>query len=429
MNTTATSFIMIYLLTLLLIATDMVPMSVAALIGALFTVWIGLSYGVFTYEEAASFIDMKLLGLLIGTMIVMEVAYRSGLFRLIALYTIRVAGGDQRVLFVIMCITSAAVSMFLSDSTALLLIAAAVTAISKVMNYDPVPYFVSASIMVNLGGTSTLIGSVSNMIIGLSAGLSFSDFIAYLSPCELILWMLTTLTLYILYKSKLKGKNEVPKYDPWEGIEDRKPLIWSAILLAVFLGLFTIHKSLGIPPEAVALGCAVLALAIGRVDPTEVFRSIDWETIFFLGGFFIIVGGLEKTGLLKDLAGWFMNMTGGGTFVLSTILLWISGLTSTIISNIAVALTFTPIIRDLGAANTIPIWSALVLGSNLGGAATPLSGVVTIMTLGALKREGFKISLAEFTKAGVLTTFTQLLFANLYILIRFGLRLRKRKSE
>ena len=421
MNATATSFIMIYLLTLLLIATDMVPMSVAALIGALFTVWIGLSYDVFTYEEAASFIDMKLLGLLIGTMIVMEVAYRSGLFRLIALYTIRVAGGDQRVLFVIMCITSAAVSMFLSDSTALLLIAAAVTAISKVMNYDPVPYFVSASIMVNLGGTSTLIGSVSNMIIGLSAGLSFSDFIAYLSPCELILWMLTTLTLYILYKSKLKGKNEVPKYDPWEGIEDRKPLIWSAILLAVFLGLFTIHKSLGIPPEAVALGCAVLALAIGRVDPTEVFRSIDWETIFFLGGFFIIVGGLEKTGLLKDLAGWFMNMTGGGTFVLSTILLWISGLISTIISNIAVALTFTPIIRDLGAANTIPIWSALVLGSNLGGAATPLSGVVTIMTLGALKREGFKISLAEFTKAGVLTTFTQLLFANLYILIRFGL--------
>ncbi|MCD6089691.1 anion permease [Candidatus Bathyarchaeota archaeon] len=421
MNTTATSFIMIYLLTLLLIATDMVPMSVAALIGALFTVWIGLSYGVFTYEEAASFIDMKLLGLLIGTMIVMEVAYRSGLFRLIALYTIRVAGGDQRVLFVIMCITSAAVSMFLSDSTALLLIAAAVTAISKVMNYDPVPYFVSASIMVNLGGTSTLIGSVSNMIIGLSAGLSFSDFIAYLSPCELILWMLTTLTLYMLYKSKLKGKNEVPKYDPWEGIEDRKPLIWSAILLAVFLGLFTVHKSLGIPPEAVALGCAVLALAIGRVDPTEVFRSIDWETIFFLGGFFIIVGGLEKTGLLNDLAGWFMNMTGGGTFVLSTILLWISGLTSTVVSNIAVALTFTPIIRDLGAVNTIPIWSALVLGSNLGGAATPLSGVVTIMTLGALKREGFKISLAEFTKAGVLTTFTQLLFANLYILIRFGL--------
>jgi len=421
MNATEASFIMIYLLTLLLIATDMVPMSVAALIGALFTVWIGLNYGVFTYRDAVGFIDMNLLGLLIGTMIVMEVAYRSGLFRIIALYTIKVAGGDQRILFVIMCITSAAVSMFLSDSTALLLIAAAVTAISRVMGYDPVPYFVSASVMVNLGGTSTLIGSVSNMIIGLSAGLSFSDFIAYLSPCELALWILTTLTLYILYKHRLKGKKEVPKYDPWEGIKDKRLLIWSAILLTVFLGLFTIHKDLGLPPEAVALGCGVLALAMGRVDPSEVFRSIDWETIFFLGGFFIIVGGLEKTDLLNGLAGWFMNMTGGGTFVLSTILLWISGLASMIISNIAVALTFTPIIKGLGVSNKIPMWSALVFGSNLGGAATPLSGVVTIMTLGALRREGFEVSLREFTKAGVLTTFTQLLFANLYILIRFGL--------
>lgn len=420
MSTAATSFIMIYLLTLLLVATDMVPMSVAALVGALFAIWIGLSYGVFTYEEASSFIDMKLIGLLIGTMIVMEVAYRSGLFRLVALYTIRIAGGDSRTLFVIMCITSAVVSMFLSDSTALLLIAAAATTISKIMDYDPIPYFVSASIMVNLGGTSTLIGSVSNMIIGLSSGLSFSDFVTYLTPGELILWVLTTATLYWLYRSKLKEKKEVPSYNPWEGIENKRFLIWSATLLIIFLGLFTLHDRLGLPPESVALGCAILALAISRIDPSEIFRSIDWETIFFLGGFFFIVGGLERTGILNDLAQGFMKMTGGGTFFLSTVLLWISGLVSTVVSNIAVALTFTPVIKDLGLKNPIPIWAALIFGSNLGGAATPLSGVVTVMALGALKREGFKISLGEFAKAGLLTTFTQLLFANLYILIRFG---------
>jgi len=421
MSIAATSFIMIYLLTLLLVATDMVPMSVAALVGALFAIWIGLSYGVFTYEEASSFIDMKLIGLLVGTMIVMEAAYRSGLFRLIALYTIRIAGGDSRTLFVIMCITSAAVSMFLSDSTALLLIAAAATTISRIMDYDPVPYFVSASIMVNLGGTSTLIGSVSNMIIGLSAGLSFSDFVAYLTPCELILWALTTATLYWLYRSRLKEKKAVPSYDPWEGIENKRFLILSAILLIIFLGLFVMHKRLGLPPEAVALGCAVLALAISRVDPAEIFRSIDWETIFFLGGFFFIVGGLERTGILNDLAQGFIKMTGGGTFFLSTVLLWVSGLMSTIVSNIAVALTFTPVIKGLGLKNPIAAWAALIFGSNLGGAATPLSGVVTVMALGALKKEGFKMSLGEFAKAGLLTTFTQLLFANLYILIRFGI--------
>ena len=420
MSTAATSFVLIYLLTLLLVATDMVPMSVAALVGALFAIWIGLSYGVFTYEEASSFIDMKLIGLLVGTMIVMEVAYRSGLFRLIALYTIRIAGGDSRTLFIIMCITSAAVSMFLSDSTALLLIAAAAATISRIMDYDPVPYFVSASIMVNLGGTSTLIGSVSNMIIGLSSGLSFSDFVTYLTPCELILWVITTATLYWLYKPRLKEKKDVPSYNPWERIESKRFLILSGLLLLFFLGLFVMHDKLGLPPESVALGCAVLALAISGTDPAEIFRSIDWETIFFLGGFFFIVGGLERTGILNDLAQRFMDLTGGGTFFLATSLLWISGLISTIVSNIAVALTFTPIIKDLGLKNPVAAWAALVFGSNLGGAATPLSGVVTVMALGALKREGFKISLGEFTKAGLLTTFTQLAFANLYILIRFG---------
>ena len=420
MTAAAAIFVMIYILTLLLVATDMVPMSVAALIGALFAVWIGLSYGVFTYEEASGFLDVRLLGLLVGTMIVMEVAYRSGLFRLIALYTIKIAGGDSRNLFLIMCITSAAVSMFLSDSTALLLIAAAATTISRMMDYDPVPYFVSASIMVNLGGTSTLIGSVSNMIIGLSSGLSFSDFVAYLTPGELILWAITTATLYWLYRPRLKGKKEVPSYDPWEGIENKRFLVWSAILLAIFLGLFATHHRLGIPPESVALGSAVLALAISGLDPAEVFRRIDWETIFFLGGFFFIVGGLERTGILSDLARGFLSISGGGRLLLSSALLWVSGLMSTVVSNIAVALTFTPMIKELGIHDTVSPWAALIFGSNLGGAATPMSGVVTAMALGALKREGFEMSLSEFVKAGLVTTFMQLGFANLYILIRFG---------
>jgi Na+/H+ antiporter NhaD/arsenite permease-like protein len=420
MTAAATSFVMIYILTLLLVATDMVPMSVAALVGALFAVWIGISYGVFTYEEASGFLDMRLLGLLVGTMIVMEVAYRSGLFRLIALYTIRIAGGDSRTLFLIMCITSAAVSMFLSDSTALLLIAAAATTISRIMDYDPVPYFVSASIMVNLGGTSTLIGSVSNMIIGLSSGLSFSDFVLYLTPGELLLWAVTTATLYLLYRPRLKEKKEIPSYDPWEGIENKRFLVWSAILLGVFISLFTLHERLGIPPESVALGCAVLALAVSGLDPAEVFKRIDWETIFFLGGFFFIVGGLERTGILADLARVFFGLSGGGKMILASAILWVSGLMSTVVSNIAVALTFTPVIRGMGLDDAVSAWAALIFGSNLGGAATPLSGVVTVMALGALKREGFKMSLGEFAKAGLLTTFVQLSLANLYILIRFG---------
>ena len=172
-------FILIYLLTILLSATKIVPLSVAAMIGALLTAFFGLlpDYEVFTYNEALGFIDMRLIFLLLGVMIVVEVAERSGLFRFGALYAVKVSRGNPSVLFVSICVTSAAVSMFLSDPTAMLLIAAAMATITKLLRYDPVPYFISAMIMINLGGTSTLIGSVSNMIIGIDAGISFTNFI------------------------------------------------------------------------------------------------------------------------------------------------------------------------------------------------------------------------------------------------------------
>lgn len=414
-------FVIIYLFTLLSAALEMVPISVAALLGAFLTVWFGLSYGVFTYEEATGFIDMKILGLLIGTMIVFEIAYRSGIFRLMALYAIKLSGGDSRLLFIFVCLTSAAVSMFLSDSTALLMIAAAATTISKFMDQDPAPYVVSAAIMVNLGGTSTLIGSVSNMIIGVNAELSFTEFITYLAPCEFALWALTMATLYFNYRHVLGEKKAVPTYSPWESVEDKSLFNKSALLLVLFLGLFMIHDKLNLSPEAVALGCAVLALSLSNLDPSDIFRSLDWETIFFLSGFSIIVKGLEGTGLLAQLSQGFLAVSGNNPPLATAIMLWMSGLASSVVSNIAVALTFTPMIQEIQGLNTTALWSALVLGTNLGGAATPMSGVVVVMAMNTLKREGTTVSFSEFTKIGSLTTLIQLGFSTIYLIARFGL--------
>ena len=414
-------FILIYLLTILLAATEMVPISVSALIGALLSVWFGLNYGLFTYEEALGFINMKLLGLLLGIMIVLEVADRSGLFHVVALYTIKLAGGDPRKLFFSICLTSAAVSLFLSDVTAILLLAAATSTIAKIMDYDPVPYFISAAVMVNLGGMSTLIGSVSNMIIGMASGLSFSDFINYLTLCEIILWVLTSLALYFFYKPRLGEKKTPPAYNPWEGIQDKRLLYKSAFLVAFFLTLFFIYDQWGIGPEAVALGCAILGLIISGIDPAEIFRRLDWETIFFIGGFFLIVGGVEKTGILASASRVILESAGGSPLIAVLLTLWSSGIVSAVVSNIAVALTFTPIIRGISGLNSTALWSALVFGTNLGGAATPLSGTVCIMAIGALKREGITVSFSEFTKIGILTTLLQLGFSSLYLIFRFGL--------
>ncbi len=414
-------FLLIYFLTLLLSATEIVPISVGALIGALLTVVFGLLYNVFGYEQAAGFIDVRLIGLLLGVMIVVEVAERSGLFRFGALYAVKLSKGNPRRLFIFICLVSAAVSMFLSDPMAMLLIAAAIAIITKLLRYDPVPYFISAMMMVNLGGTSTLIGSVANMIIGVEAGITFAEFISYLALGEIALWALTIFALFLLFKKRLGEKKELPEYNPWESIEDKKLFYRSILILVLLMSLFLALENLDIGPEAVALGCAVLALALSGLDPAEIFKKLDWETMFFLAGFMVVVRGLESTGILTEISNQLFQTVGGSTLTASMTVLWSSGIISAIVSNLAVALTFVPMIRGVYGSSSVAVWSALVLGSNLGGATTPLSGTVTIMALGALKREGLSMSFSEFTKIGIIISALQLGFASIYLIVRFNL--------
>ena len=423
MDATIIIFLLIYLLTLLVSAIELAPLSVAALSGALLTAWFGIQYGVFTYEEALGFVDFRLLGLVIGTMIVVEVAERSGLFRVMALYAIKLSGGSPGKLFVFLCVTSAAVSMFLSDPTAMLLMAAATVTITKLLNYDPTPYFLASTVMINLGGTSTLIGSVSNMIIGVEAGMSFTDFVSYLALCEVALWALTILTLYWLFRSRLGEKRELPEYNPREAITDKQLFYRSLFILFLLIFLFLTLENLGVGPEGVALGCAILALILSKLDPAEIFKELDWETIFFIAGFMFIVGGLEKSQFLSILSTQLFQTFGQTPSNATLATLWLSGIASTIVSNIAVALTFSPIIKLQGFSglSSSAVWSALVLGTNLGGATTPFSGAVCMMAVGALKREGITVHFGDFTKVGLITSLVQLSFSSLYLILRFGL--------
>ena len=180
-------------------------------------------------------------------------------------------------------------------------------------------------------------------------------------------------------------------------------------------------ENLGVGAEAVALGCAIIALALSGSDPTEIFKKLDWETIFFISGFMFVIGGLESTGLLADLSTQLFGFIGDNQLNASLLTLWFSGIASTSVSNIAVALTFSPIISGVSILNSAPVWSALILGTNLGGATTPLSGAVIMMGIGALKREGISLSFTEFTKIGIITSIVQLLFASFYIILRFNL--------
>jgi len=413
--------ILIYLLTVLLAASRVVPMSIAALIGALLTAWFGLQYGVFEYVVARNFIDMRLIGLLVGTMIVVEVAERSGLFRFGALYAIKLSKGSPTGLFVLLGLVSATVSMFLSDATAMLLMAAATVTIAKLLKYDPVPYFLSSIIMINLGGTSTLIGSTSNMIIGVHTGMNFTEFISYLTLGEVALWGLTIFVLYMLFKPRLGEKKVLPEYNPWESIENKKLFYRSIFVLTLLVVFFLALEHFGVGPEAIALGCAILALVLSGLDPADIFKRLDWETVFFVAAFMFVVGGLQQTEILNNVSTQLVQLAGDSPLRATLLTLWFSGLASSLVSNAAIALTFAPVIIGSSILNTAAVRSALVFGTNLGGATTPLSGSVVIVALGALKREGISMSFKEFTKIGLITSILQLAFASLYLTVRFGL--------
>ena len=277
MDTIVIILLLIYVLIVLISVLGLTSMSVAALIGAVLTAWFGIQYGIFDYEGAVGFVDFQLLILLIGTMIVVEVAKRGGLFNVFALYAIKISGGHPARLFVSICVVSALVSMFLSDPTAMLLVAAATITITKLLKYDPTPYFLSAAIMINLGGTSTLIGSISNMIIGLEAEITFLEFMSFLGIGEIMLWGLTILTLYFVFRSRLGTKKSLPDYDPMEGVKDPQIFSRSIVILVILVILFISVDLIGVGPEAVALGCGILALLVCRVDPAEIFRELDWE--------------------------------------------------------------------------------------------------------------------------------------------------------
>jgi Na+/H+ antiporter NhaD/arsenite permease-like protein len=215
----------------------------------------------------------------------------------------------------------------------------------------------------------------------------------------------------------------LPEYNPKEGIKDKKIFYRSAFVLVILIVLFLTLDTIGVGPEAVALGCGILALLISRVDPAEIFKEIDWETVFFIAGFMFIISGLERTQFLSDISTQLFQFAGGSSLIATQMTLWFSGVASVFVSNIAVALTFTPIIsaQALSGLNLNAIWSALILGTNLGGATTPFSGAVMMMAIGTLKREKISVKFGDFAKIGIITTLIQLSFSSIYLALRFGL--------
>jgi Na+/H+ antiporter NhaD/arsenite permease-like protein len=414
-----TKYLLGYLLVVLLAVSGAFPMSLSAMVGAALLVAFGVSDGILSFSEALSFIDLELLALFVGVMIVVEVVDRCGTFRYLALKVVRRVLKRPVLLLVVVSLMSALTSLMLSDEAALLLILAILLSLGKAGALDPVPFALSSAIMANLGGTGMLVGTVPNMAIGIRAGFSFAEFASYLLPCEFALYGVSLALLYLYYRGKLQSSGGEAELEEIE--VSRVDVAKGAFLLSLMLALLIAAGIADFPVSAAALASAVVALALAGFDTLEVFQRLDWDTVFFTAAFTVIIGVLERVEALKGLALWLQGAAGGSLALASLLVLLVSGAASLLLPNLIVALSFIPVVEALPFADKRALWSALVLGVSLGGVGLPVSSFVIVMTIGALRREGYEIDPWAVTRVGIPVTAAWLGFSAIYLLTRFGL--------
>ncbi len=412
-----TRYLLIYALTVLLMVSELLPLTLSALVGAALMVLFGVAEGAFTYEEALRFIDLDLIALLVAVMIVVEVVDRLGTFRYVAFNVVKRTMGRPHALFTALSLFSALTSLLLSDEAAILLAIAIIVSISRIGGLDPLPLSLASAIMVNLGGTGSLIGSVVNMALGLRAGFDFVKFASYLLPCEFMLYAVTMAFLYARYRASLAA----PVMAELRVEVSRREALKGGLLLALLLASLIAASLLGFPESGAALAAALVALAATGWEPAEVFRRLDWDTVFFAGAFTVITEVLTRVRALEGFAEFTASVAGGSLTLATIFLLTIVTLASIFVENLAVALTFAPVVELFPFPRKEPLWAAVALGANLGGVGLPISSFVIVMTLGALRREGYNIDPWSIVRVSIPTTLLWLGFSAIYLLLRFNL--------
>lgn len=417
------------------IASEKIQKSVVALAGAALVMLLGLIpfggeagdgkvlKGVFEY------VDFQVIFLLIGMMIIVNIASRSGVFKWMALNLLKITKGHPKTVLFALAAFTAVASAFLDNVTTVVLMMPITFVIAKEFETDPVPFLITEVLASNIGGTATLIGDPPNIIIGTRAGLSFMNFVNELTPIVTIIFLVAISTLVFLFRKGLKATPEkmahVANIDNSQTITDKNLMIRSVITLALVILGFVTHDVTHIPAYVFAVAGAAFLLLFE--NPKEIYKDVEWLTIFFFVGLFIIIGGFEANGGIKFLADQLIILTHGSLNMATMIILWASGLLSGIIDNIPYTATMAPLISELiNPANPNAItghvhalWWALSLGACLGGNLTIIGAAANVLVSETAASKGHKISFFRFMKYGALVTFISLVLSSIYLYVRY----------
>ncbi len=413
--------LVVFILVMAAIVSEKIHRAAAAIAGAIILIF----FGIIDFNESLGFIDFNTLGVLIGMMTFVGVVKESGLFEFLAIKSAKIAKGNPWRIMVIFIVITAVLSALLDNVTTVLLIGPMTLTICHMLEINPVPFLMTQILASNVGGTATLIGDPPNIMIGSAANLSFGDFIVNLTPVVIIILVVFILLFKVMYGRHMHVTEDhmasVMQLDEKKAIKDRPLFIKSIVMIIIVVLGFVLHGSIGVSSSVVALTAAAIMLIIGRQEVEHIICSIEWPTILFFVGLFVVVGGMEKVGIITALADFLMNATHGEMMIAMILIVAVSAVVSAILDNIPFVATMIPVIITMQSSgmDVMPLWWALSLGACLGGNGTLIGASANVVLSGISKREGYPITFIDFLKVGFPMMLVSVAIAAVYLVIRY----------
>jgi Na+/H+ antiporter NhaD/arsenite permease-like protein len=398
---------------------ELVHRAVIALFGAAMIIIIIVSTGIIgaadSFEFATNSIDFNTIGLLLGMMIIVAILAETGIFQYVGIKLSKISKGNLYMLLVLLGTFTAVSSMFIDNVTAVLLMVPVTISIFRILNLSPIPFILAQVLTSNVGGAATLIGDPPNILIGSAANIDFTSFIIHLGPAVVLSFAASLVLLKLLFRKELRVKpqhlEELMSRHEDAFIAEKKGLMKKS--LAVLFAVIIFFVALGgfhVEPSLIALGGAGTLMLITRANPERVFHEVDWTTLIFFAGIFVIIGGAKEAGMIDILSNGALGITGGEPWSTFFMVIWLSAIASAFVDNIPFAATMIPLISTLSQNESIsaafggfainPLWWALALGAGFGGNGTLIGSSAGIIAVGLSEKQGYTITFNRFLKVG-----------------------------
>jgi Na+/H+ antiporter NhaD/arsenite permease-like protein len=412
--------LLIFATTFGLIATERVHKTIAALGGGVAMVLVG----VVSQERAFEEIDFNVIFLLAGMMILAAILRKTGIFGWIAIRAARIARGEPYRLLVVLSVITAVASALLDNVTTVVLIGPVTFFLARRLGMSPLPFVISEILASNIGGMATLIGDPPNILIASAAGIDFTTFALNMAPLAIIILAGFLVAARWMFRGQLVAdpalRDSLLAHDERAMISDPALLLRSLIVVGLTLLGFLFHGVLHLEPATIALAGAIVLMVVAHEEPHEVLREIEWPTLFFFIGLFMLVSGVIEIGAIDAVSRELASLTGGSLGIASMFVLWLSAAVSGIVDNIPYTATMLPVIHDLSAPHgTRTLWWSLAAGADLGGNATIIGASANVILASMADREGHPISFMTFARYAVPVTFVSIVVSSAYLWLRY----------